>query len=519
MQGRHPDRLTHGVDVDAAGHLLGALALEHVGQPGGEFDVLQPAGDLPLGVGEDLAVLAGQQGREFGPALHEQFADLEENVGALGQARGAPARQGGAGGLDGFLDAVGGGQGDLLLLLAGGRVEDGAVAVCVGNQGAVDEVRNAFHGVGLFRMVQVRGVQLAGGQGCTRRTRRGAVDELTIAEQSVPDWPASIRRWKSVWTCSPISSERRPGVARCADREADVLVGQLGSERRGEVVVGGRGRHNTGHRVPGAQRPAVAGGDGGDVPEDLLVQAEPVGQHGTLGRRSQVDEEHEVVADLRGLAGGGAAGRDDVRGHRFDVFGRLGHGAGLAADHERQGCSLGAAHAAGDGGVDEAEAGGSGGVVQGLRGGDVDRGGIHQQRACVRVGQHAVLAEVHGAGVLALGEHGEDDVGTVDGVRDASGRLYAACLGGGNGFDVEVEAADVMPGLGEVHRHGPAHVPQSDPSDYCHGISSFALCCAAALRSCCVRCARSGLVAGCSVSSITSCYSAIKVKNSQMVCA
>ena len=96
----------------------------------------------------------------------EQFADLEEDGGALGEAGGAPAGQGGAGGRDGLLDAGCRGQCDLLLLLAGGRVEDRAVALGVGNQGAVDEVRNAFHGVGLFRVVLCCAGQRCAEAGC-----------------------------------------------------------------------------------------------------------------------------------------------------------------------------------------------------------------------------------------------------------------------------------------------------------------------------------------------------------------
>jgi hypothetical protein len=57
--------------------------------------------------------------------------------------------------------------------------------------------------------------------------------------------------------------------------------------------------------------------------------------------------------------------------------------------------------------------------VKFLRGGDVDGGGIDQEGAGIGVCQHPVLCQVHG--------------------------------------------------------HETAHVPQTNPTNYCHGISSFAL--------------------------------------------
>ena len=73
-------------------------------ESGGELDVLDAAADLALGVGEHLAVLAGDDRGELVLPLDQQFADPEEDVGALGQAGGPPSGQGGAGGRDGFLD-------------------------------------------------------------------------------------------------------------------------------------------------------------------------------------------------------------------------------------------------------------------------------------------------------------------------------------------------------------------------------------------------------------------------------
>ena len=176
----------------------------------------------------------------------------------------------------------------------------------------------------------------------------GAVDQLDDGGAVHAGWPASMRRWKSCWTCSPISSGVPVSRAALMARPMSLLassVVKVGAKSLLEAAVG----TTPATGIPRAQCPAVAGGDGGDVPEDLLVQAQPVRQHGTLGGGGKVNEEHQVVADLGGLAGGGTAGGDDVGGHRADVLGGVSDGAGFAAHHEGEGCRLGPAHAAGDG--------------------------------------------------------------------------------------------------------------------------------------------------------------------------
>jgi hypothetical protein len=173
---------------------------------------------------------------------------------------------------------------------------------------------------------------------------------------------------------------------------------------------------------------------------------------------------------------GGAAGGNDVGCHGTDVFGSVRHRTRLPADHEGQGPGLRTAHAARDRGVHEAEAGGSSGVVQCLRGSDVNGGGVHQQRAGIGMGQDTVLAQVDGPRVFAFGQHGEHDVGAVHRGGNARYGLHAACFRSSHSLGVEVESADVMACRCQVCRHGPTHVPETDPSDYCHGESSFASC-------------------------------------------
>ena len=107
----------------------------------GELDDLQAAADLALRVGEDLAVLGGDQ---FGEVIHvggDEFAELEQHGGALGQGDVAPGVGGGAGRGDGGVQVRPVGQPQLGGDGAGGRVVDGLGAVAfAGGLGAVDEV-------------------------------------------------------------------------------------------------------------------------------------------------------------------------------------------------------------------------------------------------------------------------------------------------------------------------------------------------------------------------------------------
>ena len=59
MMPDHAQRLPDGGDVDLGGGVLGHAALEQVGKAAGQLDDLLAAGDLAERVGEDLAVLAG----------------------------------------------------------------------------------------------------------------------------------------------------------------------------------------------------------------------------------------------------------------------------------------------------------------------------------------------------------------------------------------------------------------------------------------------------------------------------
>ncbi|GLK26048.1 hypothetical protein GCM10017607_33670 [Microbacterium thalassium] len=137
------------MDVDAAGDLLAALALQQVHEAGGELDVLDAAADLALRVREHLAVLAREDRGQLVLTLDQQLAEPEEHVRALDQPGGAPRREGRLGGRDGGLDLVGGGERDLGGDLAGGGVEDRSGAICGTRLLAGDHVADERHGVPL----------------------------------------------------------------------------------------------------------------------------------------------------------------------------------------------------------------------------------------------------------------------------------------------------------------------------------------------------------------------------------
>ena len=93
MPGDDAERLAHRVDVDAGAGALGVLALQQVRDADGELDDLEAALDVALGVGDGLAVLAGEQ---FGQARHTRVAPAPgtssaRGRGAAGWSRPRPA--------------------------------------------------------------------------------------------------------------------------------------------------------------------------------------------------------------------------------------------------------------------------------------------------------------------------------------------------------------------------------------------------------------------------------------------
>ncbi len=82
-----PERLAEGEQVDAAGDLVGELALEQRGDAAGELDDLQAALHLARGVREHLAVLVGDDLGDLLGARVDQLAEVEQHLRALRQRR------------------------------------------------------------------------------------------------------------------------------------------------------------------------------------------------------------------------------------------------------------------------------------------------------------------------------------------------------------------------------------------------------------------------------------------------
>ena len=108
--------------------LLGELALQQMRNAAGELDDLEAARDLALGVGEDLAVLFGDQARQRVVVAVQQFEELEQHARAGQRRRRRPGRERRGCRLHRPVDLAGAGKGDAAALLAGRRVVDIAPA-------------------------------------------------------------------------------------------------------------------------------------------------------------------------------------------------------------------------------------------------------------------------------------------------------------------------------------------------------------------------------------------------------
>ena len=90
--GDDAERLAHGIEVDAGAGGIAELALHQVRDAAGELHHLEAALDVALGVGDDLAVLAGEELRELVViALHE-LEELEQHPRPPLRVGGGPRR-------------------------------------------------------------------------------------------------------------------------------------------------------------------------------------------------------------------------------------------------------------------------------------------------------------------------------------------------------------------------------------------------------------------------------------------
>ena len=120
--GADAERLAQRPAVDAAPDLLGELAFEEMRDAAGEFDDLGAARHLAGGVGEDLAVLIGDEASQGAGFAVEQFAEFEQNARAGQRRRRRPGRKSRGRGPHRLVHLGGAGKGDAAALFAGRRV-------------------------------------------------------------------------------------------------------------------------------------------------------------------------------------------------------------------------------------------------------------------------------------------------------------------------------------------------------------------------------------------------------------
>ena len=90
MPAHDAERLPERERVHVGRDLLGVLALEQGGDAARELDHLQAAGDLTRGVGDDLAVLVGDELGQFADVPLDELAEGEHDAGPADKRSVAP---------------------------------------------------------------------------------------------------------------------------------------------------------------------------------------------------------------------------------------------------------------------------------------------------------------------------------------------------------------------------------------------------------------------------------------------
>ena len=121
--GDDAERLAHRIDIDAGAGAFGVFALHHLRNAEREFDHFDAAQNIAFGVGNGLAMFAGQQfGQRIIVARH-QFQELHQHTNAALRIGVGPLRLRRLGVLDGGPKLGLGGQRHLGLNFAGHRLE------------------------------------------------------------------------------------------------------------------------------------------------------------------------------------------------------------------------------------------------------------------------------------------------------------------------------------------------------------------------------------------------------------
>ena len=212
----HAQRLAHGIDINARAGALGVFALHQVRHTAGEFDHFQTADQIALGVGDDLAMLGGE---EMGKLVHLGLDEVlvgHQDPGPALRVHRSPFGLGRLGRLDGTRHLIIGRELDAGLHLTRIRVEDVAKTAGRARLGlAVDEMMDVTrHVLSLPVEILERSCAecLAADLVCARRrveARRPArADSVKIPagnSRSGDDVPGKIRAARRP------ASGRRPG--------------------------------------------------------------------------------------------------------------------------------------------------------------------------------------------------------------------------------------------------------------------------------------------------------------------
>jgi hypothetical protein len=138
--GHDAERLAQRPVVDAGAHLVGEVALQQLRRAARELDDVDAAGDLALGIGEDLAVLRRDHGRQpVAVPVHELEEGVQHPRPPDGRRVG-PGGKRGAGRGDRALHFFRRGEADLPHHRARGRVVHRLGAARAGDGAAADEV-------------------------------------------------------------------------------------------------------------------------------------------------------------------------------------------------------------------------------------------------------------------------------------------------------------------------------------------------------------------------------------------
>ena len=140
------ERLAQRIDVDVRTCAISEFALEQVRRADAEFDHFKAALNVALGVGNGLAMLAGQKLSQRVIFGMNQFEEFHQNAGAALRVGGGPFGMRGLGVFDGRAHFGLRGQRNAAQNRAVHRLEIfGRAAGCAGNMLAANEMSNFLH--------------------------------------------------------------------------------------------------------------------------------------------------------------------------------------------------------------------------------------------------------------------------------------------------------------------------------------------------------------------------------------